>query len=77
MPPSFQLDWRLTVEDARADTLAEAVAPETDPEHATLTVEAGTLEATGHGPAGACLHTLDDLLACLTGAVEALDVDRD
>lgn len=76
MAGRFELTWTLTVEDDEADVLAQALEPETPAEHAELTVEPDRLTATGQGSAGTCLHTLDDLLACLTGAVEALDVDE-
>ncbi len=71
----FDLAWRLTVEAPHADTLAEALAPETEDEHAHLETTGDRLVVTGEGDAGACLHTLDDVLACLTAAVDALEID--
>lgn len=75
MPPELAIRWRLTIDSPRAEVLAEALAPETDPEHAQLDVQDGRLVATGAGDVGAALHALDDVLACLTGAVEALEAD--
>lgn len=75
MASRFELSWRLTVTSDQAQTLSEALAPETEGTYAELTLDPETLTATGSGDAGRCLHTLDDLLACLTGAVEALEAD--
>lgn len=68
----FDLTWRLEVDHEQAEALAEALAPETG-EHAKLGLEADRLAIEGEGTSGESLHALDDVLACLTGAVEALD----
>lgn len=74
MTRSLELSWELTVdvEPGQAETLARSLRPETD-DHATLEVEDGRLRASGAGDPGTCLHTLDDILACLTGALDALE----
>lgn len=72
----FALDWTLEVEHAQARALSQALAPETD-EHARLESGEDALSVEGEGSAGESLHTLDDVLACLTGAVEALDAAGD
>lgn len=72
----FALAWQLAIEHEQAQRLAEALAPETG-EHATLRAEGDTLILEGEGSTGVSLHTLDDLLACLTGAVDVLDETDD
>lgn len=72
--PPFHVTWQLTLDHEHADTLKHALEPETDPEHAQLATDNDRLIAEGDGTVGTCLHTLDDVLACLTGAVNALDV---
>jgi len=72
----FALDWSLEIEHEHAEQLAEALAPETD-DHARLRAEGDRLVLEGEGSAGESLHTLDDALACLTGAVEVLDETED
>lgn len=76
MADGFEVEWRLAVEDD-AGTLEAALAPETTGEHARLSTEDETLVVEGQGDPGACLHAMDDVLACLTGALEALDADPD
>lgn len=68
----FRLAWEFKLEHEDAGKLAEALEPETRG-HASLSVEEGELRLAGEGSAGESLHTLDDALACLTGAVEVLD----
>lgn len=70
----FSADWRLEVTHERASELAEALAPETG-DHASLSVEEDRLVLEGAGSPGESLHTLDDALACLTGALAVDDVD--
>lgn len=72
----FDLAWQLAVDHDQADALAEALAPETD-QHAHIETEADRLLVEGEGTSGESLHTLDDVLACLTGAVEALEAADD
>lgn len=74
MADRFEVQWRLTVED-EAGTLEAALAPETTGEHARLTREGDTLVVAGEGGTGSCLHAMDDVLACLTGALKALEAD--
>lgn len=74
--PRFALTWRLEVDHDRAEALAEALAPDTD-EHARLDADSDRLTVEGEGSSGESLHTLDDVLACLTGAVEALEATED
>lgn len=71
--PRFELSWRLEVTGEDGDRLAAALEPETD-DHADLISSEEALLATGEGSAGESLHTLDDLLACLTAALETDDV---
>lgn len=70
--PRFELAWELRLDHGDAEALAEALAPETD-DHARLRTEGDRLVVEGEGASGESLHTLDDVLACLTGAVDALD----
>lgn len=69
---TFNVTWRLTIKTSNAATLEQALLPETDPEHATMKVEEDRLIVEGQGAPGACQHALDDILACLTGAMAAL-----
>jgi len=71
----FDVEWTLTVEGSRAGTLAGALAPDTKGEHARLARDGDRLVVRGEGEPGACLHALDDVLASLTGALEALDAE--
>lgn len=71
----FRVRWRLAIETDQARTLTEALAPETDAEHARLEPGEGELVLEGEGDAGSCLHVLDDVLACLTAATDALEAD--
>ncbi len=70
--PRFKVDWQLTLQTPHADTLASALQPETTGEHATLSLDEARLTVQGSGDPGACQHAMDDVLACLTGAIEAL-----
>lgn len=70
--PRFELAWRLELEHAEAEQLGRALAPETD-EHASLDVQPERLAVDGEGSAGESLHTLDDVLSCLTGALDVLE----
>lgn len=74
--PRFELAWELQLDHEEAEALAEALAPETD-DHARLRTEGDRLVVEGEGTSGESLHTLDDVLACLTGAVDALDAAGD
>lgn len=69
---TYDVAWTLTVQTPHAATLQQALAPETDTEHATLTLDEDRLIVEGHGDPGACQHALDDILACLTGAMDTL-----
>lgn len=74
-PARFETRWRLVIQHPEATSLAEALEPETG-DYAELRVEASDrLIVQGHGDPGEALHTLDDLLACLTAADQALEVD--
>lgn len=68
----FRWTWELAVEHEDAAALAAALTPESE-EHHELTVEKGRFVARGRGSTGESLHTVDDLLACLTAAVESLE----
>lgn len=72
----FELDWHLEVDHEAAGTLAEALAPETG-EFATMQASERALELEGSGSAGQSLHTLDDILACLTGAIDAWEAGEE
>lgn len=72
----FELDWHLTVDHEAAQMLAEALAPETG-EFATMQASERALELQGSGSAGQSLHTLDDILACLTGAIDAWEAGEE
>lgn len=71
MTDRFSVAWTLRVEDTDGGVLAQALEPEMGG-HATLETEEGALVVRGKGSAGESLHTLDDVLACLTGAVGAV-----
>ncbi len=71
---TYNVTWRLTIDTPHADTLQQALAPETDTEHATLSTKPDCLIIEGHGNAGQCQHALDDILACLTGTLAMLDL---
>lgn len=66
--PRFHVRWTLRVDTDEPAVLRDAVAPEADGYH-TLDVDEERLVATGAGGPGEALHTLDDLLACLTAAI--------
>lgn len=70
----FDLRWRLVVDHEAPERLEQALGPETD-EHAVLSTEEESLTVEGEGTAGQSLHTLDDVLACLTGALSVEDVE--
>jgi hypothetical protein len=72
MAERFELSWRIEVDGDDAEDLAEALAPETG-EHCELASQPGHLAVDGEGSAGESLHAIDDVLACLTGAIEALE----
>jgi hypothetical protein len=72
----FDVDWRLAVDDERADELAKALTPDTD-EHADIQTDGQRLTVEGQGPAGESLHTLDDVLACLSAAEQAREAADD
>lgn len=71
--PRFEVAWRLEVDHDAPATLEAALAPESEGHH-ELAVEEDRLVATGQGGTGDSLHTLDDLLACLTAGLESLAV---
>ncbi|MDX1611733.1 MAG: hypothetical protein R3185_05140 [Candidatus Thermoplasmatota archaeon] len=68
----LRITWRLEVETDHIEALERALAPEAHGHH-TLAREDGRLLAEGEGGVGESLHTLDDLLACLTAGVEGLE----
>ena len=76
MAERFEVAWRLVVDHGDADDLAAALAPETD-DHARLSAEDDELLVAGEGSTGESLHTLDDVLACLTAAVGAMETSED
>ncbi len=69
----FQVTWQLTVEHEDPATLVAALAPESQGHH-DLDVDDGRLLAEGRGRVGESLHSLDDLLACLTAALDSLEI---
>lgn len=74
-PRRFEVSWRLEVDHDDPATLEAALAPEAEGHH-DLAVEEERLIATGQGGTGESLHTLDDLLACLTAGLESLAVGQ-
>lgn len=74
-PARFEVAWRLEVQHPEPATLAAALAPESEGHH-DLVAEEDQLVAKGQGRVGQSLHTLDDLLACLTAAVDTLEISQ-
>lgn len=75
-PGRFEVTWRLEVDRDDPATLVAALAPESQGHH-DLSAEQERLVATGASEVGQSLHTLDDLLACLTAGLESLEVGQD
>ncbi len=74
-PTRFTTEWRLVIQHPEATSLADALEPETG-DYAELSVEASDrLVMQGQGDPGQALHTLDDLLACVTAASQAVEID--